>query len=407
MVTKKSSGNWIDSPQRVWLRRALFQVHLWVGIVISVYAIAIGLSGSALVFRDEIEHAMWPAVFHVTPMERTITMQAAVDHIQAERTDWVLFAIRDFNTQGQATTALMRPAAGELSANYRQVYFNPFTGEVLLDRLRYGGLLGWLANLHEYLLTGSAGLLVSGWMAVGMLVLCVTGIVIWWPGIQRWMSALKINPHARWKRLNWELHSMIGFWTCAALLALSFTGVGFAFPDAVDKVVTVAMTGSLNTNDGASSSKAHASANASMRVMNLDQAIDAIRVALPHEAPAGYLQLPANRTGSVQYKATGYYAGSLPYSELVRVTIDARTGAVLSYDDTRNESLSSRTQQYFTTIHFGSFGGDGLLGVAIKWVWVLIGIAPALLAVTGSIMYWNRGLRPWWLRMKKQRLHSI
>jgi uncharacterized iron-regulated membrane protein len=393
----------VDSPQRMWLRRALFQIHLWVGVAFSIYAIAIGLSGSALVFRDEIEHAMWPDVFHVTPVARTITMQTAIDQIQASRRDWVIFAIRDFNTPGQATTAMMRPAIGKLSANYRQVYFNPFTGEVLLDRLRYGGWLGWLANLHEYLLVGSIGLIISGWMAVGMLVLCVTGIVLWWPGIQRWVSALKINPRAQWKRLNWELHSMVGFWTCASLLVVSFTGVGFAFPDTVDKVVTFAMTGSFHTDDAASPATGHASEIESLPVMNLDQAMEAIRAALPRKAPAGYLQLPAKRTGAVEYKATGYYLGSLPYSELVRVSIDARTGAVLSYTETRNESRSSRVQQYFTTVHFGSFGGNGVPGIAVKSIWVLIGIAPALLAVTGLIMYWNRGLRPWLLRLKKRR----
>jgi hypothetical protein len=36
------------------------------------------------------------------------------------------------------------------------------------------------------------------------------------------------------------------------------------------------------------------------------------------------------------------------------------------------------------------------------WIfWVLLGIVPALLAVTGLIMYWNRKLRPAWLRMAR------
>jgi uncharacterized iron-regulated membrane protein len=400
---KTRRANWLRSPQGVWLRRALFQVHLWVGIALAVYAIAIGLSGSALVFRDEMEHAMWPAVYHVTPVKRSITMQAAVDRIQSARPGWVVFALRDFNTSGQATTALMRPVAGKFSANYGQVYFNPYTGEVLLDRLRYGGWLGWLANLHEYLLAGPVGLIVSGWMAVGLLMLCVTGIVLWWPGIQRWRSALMVNPRARWKRLNWELHSVVGFWACAALIVVTFTGLDFAFPDAIGNLVEVVTGGSLSTQDAQSIPQKRAPAFSNAPLMSIDQAIEAARVALPQDAPAGYLQLPATRTDAVQYKATGYYSGSPPYSELVRVTIDARTGAVLSYGDTRKETRGSRAEQYFTTIHFGSFGGDGLTGVVIKWLWVLVGVAPALLAVTGLIMYWNRKLRPAWLRMQRRR----
>jgi uncharacterized iron-regulated membrane protein len=386
----------------VWLRRALFQVHLWVGVALAVYAVVIGLTGSVLVFRDEMERAMWPAVYRVATVQRTITMQAAVERIQGARPGWVVFALRDFNTAGQATTAMMRPAEGKLSANYRQVSFNPFTGEVLLDRLRYGGWLGWMANLHEYLLTGPTGLLVSGWMAVGLLILCVTGIVLWWPGVQRWISALMVNPRARWKRFNWELHSAVGFWVCAALFGVTLTGIDFAFPNAVGAMVELVADGNTKPQAGLRVVQVQQVANGP--VMTIDQAIEAARVALPQAAPAGYLQLPSKRAGAVQYKATGYYTGSLPFSELVRVTLDGRSGAILFYDDTLQESRGARLEQLFTTIHFGSFGGSGFAGVAIKWLWVVVGVAPALLAVTGLIMYWNRKLRPAWLQMRRRRL---
>jgi uncharacterized iron-regulated membrane protein len=98
---------------------------------------------------------------------------------------------------------------------------------------------------------------------------------------------------------------------------------------------------------------------------------------------------------------TGYVIGSLPYSELVRVSIDPRTGAVLSYADTRKQSLGTRVEQHFTTVHFGSFGGPGISGIVVKIFWVLLGIVPALLAVTGLIMYWNRYLRQLWTRLRR------
>lgn len=39
------------------LRRALFHVHLWTGLVIAVYILVICLSGSAIVFRREMDQA--------------------------------------------------------------------------------------------------------------------------------------------------------------------------------------------------------------------------------------------------------------------------------------------------------------------------------------------------------------
>src|SRR5437879_3148387 len=44
-------------PQRVWLRRALFQVHLWTGIGIGLYVLMISVTGSLLVYRVELVRA--------------------------------------------------------------------------------------------------------------------------------------------------------------------------------------------------------------------------------------------------------------------------------------------------------------------------------------------------------------
>jgi uncharacterized iron-regulated membrane protein len=45
---------WVRHPQRIWLRRALFQVHLWSGIGIGLYVLMISVTGSVLVYRNEL-----------------------------------------------------------------------------------------------------------------------------------------------------------------------------------------------------------------------------------------------------------------------------------------------------------------------------------------------------------------
>src|SRR3977135_273161 len=45
---------WLNHPQTLWLRRALFQVHLWTGIGIGLYVLLMSVSGSALVYRREL-----------------------------------------------------------------------------------------------------------------------------------------------------------------------------------------------------------------------------------------------------------------------------------------------------------------------------------------------------------------
>jgi uncharacterized iron-regulated membrane protein len=397
-ATQRTHASWWRSPQRVFLRRAIFQIHLWSGVLLAIYAIVIGLTGSALIFKDEIERATQPSLYHVAPGTQQVTLDTTVRRIQSERPNWIAFALRDFDQRDQATTVLLRAATGKETPNYRMVSFNPYTGEVLFDRLRYAGILGWMSNLHVYLLSGETGLLVSGWMGLGLLLLCLSGLILWWPGVQRWASALIVHRRASWRRLNLDLHTVVGFWTSIALIIVIFTGVDFAFPGPVGNLIEIATFGNLSARAAASDVLKKTPPPSSAPIITIDGAVAAAYRALPKDAPPGYLQLPSY-PGS-PYRVTGYYTGTAPYSQLVRISLDPHTGELVASSDTRQQTRGLRLEQYFVAVHFGSFGGNGVFGTLVKVLWVVLGIAPALLAVTGLIMYWNRKLRPAWLRMK-------
>jgi uncharacterized iron-regulated membrane protein len=394
---KRSRANWLRSPQRVFLRRAIFQVHLWLGILLALYSIVIGITGSALVFEEEIARATQPGLYHIAPGPQQVTLDEAIRRIQAARPGWTVFALEDFAEPERATTALLRSAGAKPTPNFRTVSFNPHTGQVLSDHLRYAGVMGWLGNLHVYLLSGSTGLLVSGWMGVGLLLLCLSGLILWWPGVRRWAAALVINSKAGWRRLNWDLHTVIGFWTSVALIVIIFTGVDFAFPGPVGRIVEIATGSSFSSRAGSPEAMKKLPITGAASVITVDQAIAAAYRVLPKDAPPGYFQLPS-RAGS-PYTVIGYYTGVAPYSRLVRISLDPYTGEALSFSDTRQQTRGQRIQQYFVAIHFGSFAGNGVFGTLVKVVWVLLGIVLALLAVTGLVMYWNRKLRPVWRHM--------
>src|SRR5262249_33353449 len=50
----------VQHPQNAWLRKAFFQVHLWTGIGTGLYVLLISITGSAVVFRNEIYRAYTP-----------------------------------------------------------------------------------------------------------------------------------------------------------------------------------------------------------------------------------------------------------------------------------------------------------------------------------------------------------
>ena len=54
------TGNWRRQPQGTWLRKALFQVHLWTGLGVGLYVVVISLTGSVLVYRSELRQRFDP-----------------------------------------------------------------------------------------------------------------------------------------------------------------------------------------------------------------------------------------------------------------------------------------------------------------------------------------------------------
>ena len=53
-----SVEQWVRQPQKLWIRRALFQVHLWTGIGVGLYVLLVSVSGSVLVYRPQLSRAL-------------------------------------------------------------------------------------------------------------------------------------------------------------------------------------------------------------------------------------------------------------------------------------------------------------------------------------------------------------
>ena len=168
---------WIRRPQNTWIRKAMFQIHLWVGILIGVYIVVVCVSGSALVFRNDIydQFEVWTKA-GPTPNQQ----------------------------------AIMKPSYVAMR---------------------------WLGDLHGKLLLGNDGMWYNAIGGFVTALLCVSGLVVWWPGRDRWKRALSFKFDIGWKRLNFDMHSSIGFWTFLILFVWGMTGGYFVFPEPFRAVV--------------------------------------------------------------------------------------------------------------------------------------------------------------------------
>ena len=289
---------WVRQPQRVWLRRALFQVHLWTGIALGLYVVMLSITGSALVYRNELDR------FFATPRPR----------YEAERKVLTQDELRAFAERAYPGYAITRlgdrisrrnPTLEvwlERDGVKKERLFNPYTGEDLGDSVTQGEyFVLWLARLHDELLFDRAGRFWNGILSAVSTVLFVTGIVVWWPGVSRWKRSLGVKRGVGWKRFNWDLHSALGFWLFLFMLMWGISGF--------------------------------------------------------------YLGVPE------------------PFSDFVDSISDP--------DAFLGERPGDIVLSWLTRLHFGRWRGLPWL----KAFWAFVGLVPALMFVTGVVMWWNRVLK--------------
>ena len=225
---------WLELPQSLWVRKFLFQVHLWTGVLACLYVAVISISGSALVFRREL---------FLSSLHRKVAL-ARAGRLRLEANEMEESAQRAY--PGDEILTIIEPPNADQP--YRVVLahgktrferlFDPYTGVDLGDpRSVFERGLGWLADLHDDLLAGGTGRTINGVASTLVVLLSVTGVVIWWPGIKHWRRSTRIMWRARFARVNWDVHSAVGFWCVLLVLTWGISGILLCFPGVFDFVL--------------------------------------------------------------------------------------------------------------------------------------------------------------------------
>jgi uncharacterized iron-regulated membrane protein len=261
------------------------------------------------------------------------------------------------------------------------VYLDPPTGRVL-DVVDFrSSLFGILHRFHENLtIPEYSGRAIAGWVGVGMLILSLSGIWLWWPRNGTFLPGL------RWSRApatTTNLHHLLGFWISLPLAFVSATGVYLAFPPAARSVMTsiapMAAQGQRSIFGGQL---------ASQPALTPERALDAALAGQSGAQPAA-LFLATSAARGEQSAATPGATWRIQLrtpadAGLVTMLVDDRTGAAQRLPD---PLAGDRAAQWIRWLHEGNNAGP-----VWRVVVFLTGVFPPIFAVTGVIM-WLRGRR--------------
>ena len=350
------------TPSMIRLRRAWFQIHKWIGIVLAILIIPLSLSGAALVWHDWLDEQVNPQRFpKVTsaPLAPIAYTESANKLLKpGERIASVSFPDED----GSVQVTISKPSNGGGRPQRSWIWLDPGTAEPIDRAGTNEGPIRVLHSLHGSLMVPGAGRQIVGWIGVAMLLSSLTGIWLWWP------LKGKVARGFKWSRrpdLNSNIHHLGGFWIAIPLAVLSFTGVWISFPT---------VFGQFSAGNPAAGPGATA-----LPLMLPRQSVDQAAAAAQALAPGRVTNIVWPTDRNAEWTITLKGEGSP--AEIKVQDLDASAKASPPKPET-----PARTMR---RIHDGT-------GMPVAWQIIIFvgGILPAVLAVTGILM---------WLRMRRRR----
>jgi uncharacterized iron-regulated membrane protein len=225
------------------IRRFFYEIHLWLGIVSGLLLFAICLSGTILVFHEEIRRISEPAKYYVdVPAgHEPIPVDEMIAKAESAKPAMKVSGITIYEQANRTVRVLLiAPEHGGVwhHGSGSAVYMNPYTGEIVGDGIS-GVDLFFLSMmlLHRFLwLPVWIGRPVVGITTIVFVVIYISGVVLWLPGTLKAFSmwkAWKIGFLVRFKRGLWlliyDLHNTVGFYLLIPSLILALTGLCWSF----------------------------------------------------------------------------------------------------------------------------------------------------------------------------------
>lgn len=226
------------------MRNKIKKLHRWLGLSSGLIVFIVSITGCLYVFKDEIQNSLRKdKIFHqeTAIQHKTILplreLEKKVQQQVPEKypLHWVEIPMdksRSYKFHYYETNPKGWNYFQELVI-YKTVYVNPFTGKVLGVEDEKHGFFNIVKFIHWSLLLNSEwGTYVVGIPVLIFVILLISGIILWWPknkNARKQRFSFQWKNGKSWKRKNYDVHSILGFYASFVALIISVTGLYYAF----------------------------------------------------------------------------------------------------------------------------------------------------------------------------------
>ncbi|GGG06028.1 PepSY-associated TM helix domain-containing protein [Pontibacter amylolyticus] len=356
------------------MRKILLQLHLWVGLTAGAVLAFMGLTGSLYVFQPELTVALYPEYYksaepEAAPVDVRLVVKNAEEQFGGPVTN-IFFPVRELENY-----------IVKVKGNKHFLFFDAATGSYVGQLEKRRGVMDTVLDLHRHLAMGDTGALITGTSALLLaFVLLSTGLYLWFPRKRRQLKdGLRLKPKASFKRRNFDLHNVFGFYFSIPLFLAAVTGVYFGFQEQTQAVVDKLTLAKEPTPYVKS---LRSSYQEGVGPLTVYQALDRMDALYPGYVRRTLVMAPDSvATLNLTFLASSELEAGPQYRPMVY--LDQYTGGIVyDYNPHTAPTGTQLTRNWFVPTHFGELGGW-----VTRMLWFSLGLVPATLWVTGIVMW--------------------
>lgn len=432
----KSNPNKKKSKKSLF-KRIMAWLHLWLGLASGIIVVIVSITGCIYVFENEIKDFIEDWRF-VEPQEKAFLLPSQLVTIAdkamkgkhatsvtfGEKDDAAIvgYFIQKKEEKGKDGKGESKGRKQNLAKNdsekakslekgkgkgkdkeekprkrrsgiFTSIYMNPYTGEILhtksVSRTDSPDFFRWILNGHRALwLPYDIGRPIVGVAVIIFVILLISGIVLWWP--TKWIKSIinksfKIKTDASFKRVNYDLHNVLGFYSCIFLFFIAVTGLVWSF-GWWSKSLYWVTSGGKPLVENRESPKSDTTHIKTFELTTVDRVLQNISKENPQAAGImlSIPEKPADAIGAFVYKQKNTYYNMDRYSfdQQTLKEISIKTPFSGKYIEA---NIPDKIRRMNYDIHVGA-----VLGLTGKFIAFFASLISASLPITGFLIWWGK-----------------
>ncbi len=367
-------------------KKKILFLHKILGLITGIVVFIVAITGCCWAFRDEIED-LYNDYKTVSPENtKTITPTEAKDIAKDIFPNNTIHGVV-FGKPNDGIEVIFYDAKPEF---YQSIFINPYSKEVIQIDNHLTGFFAFILKGHMRLwFPKTIGENIVGASIMLFLMIIISGIILWWPKKRKNLKqriTFDWKSTTRWKRKNFDLHTIIGFYICFLAFIIAFTGTMMSYNWL--KYVVYKGTGGDKVAAFIIPENNSGVLKDNYTIKPIDLLIEKLKKTDP-EAESFELHYPASDTSSIYVEVSNskglYYDSDYRFFDQNTLGEIETPGIFGKYKDAK---LADKILRMNYDIHVGTIGG-----IAGKIIAFLTSLLIASLPVTGTLLWFGRNYK--------------